>query len=280
MMEPLKLHIVSDVHLEFGKWPRALSLSAIDCDVHIFAGDIGVGLSGLRWALERCTRPVVTVMGNHEFYGRRTVDRLWREARALVAGTHVHLLENEAVTIGDVRFVGASLWTDFGLNGYLRQDQMMRDASDLMNDYARIRVGRQGRRWVPLSPRTTLLWHERSVAFLDAVLPAERVGAAADPAAVATVVVTHHAPSARSLGKGPPFSATETAYASGLEDLIVRADLWVHGHTHVRCDYLVDDGRGHATRVVSNPRGYVGIEPVRAFDPRWVIDAPLPRGVP
>jgi len=42
----MKLHILSDVHLEFGKWPRNVDVNAIDADVTILAGDIGVGLEG------------------------------------------------------------------------------------------------------------------------------------------------------------------------------------------------------------------------------------------
>ena len=43
------------------------------------------------------------------------------------------------------------------------------------------------------------------------------------------------------------------AFASNLEDVIktYRPELWIHGHTHVACDYEI-----HGTRVVCNPRGY------------------------
>ena len=48
------------------------------------------------------------------------------------------------------------------------------------------------------------------------------------------------------------------AYRSNLEDFIVarpQIKLWIHGHTHHEFDYMVGD-----TRVVCNPRGYVGYE--------------------
>jgi hypothetical protein len=51
-----------------------------------------------------------------------------------------------------------------------------------------------------------------------------------------------------------------------MDDLIGQVDLWVHGHTHNAVDYQVGQGR-----VVSNPRGYVGREPVLAFDPELVV---------
>ncbi len=101
----MRLHILSDTHIEFAALPRK-HVADVDCDAHILAGDIGVGLMGLEWALKTFTRPVIYVMGNQEFYGQRMVPRLFAKARATVAGTHVHLLENAAIVIDDVRFLG------------------------------------------------------------------------------------------------------------------------------------------------------------------------------
>ena len=48
------------------------------------------------------------------------------------------------------------------------------------------------------------------------------------------------------------------AYSSDLSEFIMdhpQIKLWTHGHTHDKFDYLVGN-----TRVVCNPRGYVGYE--------------------
>lgn len=90
----MKIHILSDIHLEFGKWRRTEDANAIDADVTVLAGDIGLGLSGLDWALT-FRRPVIYVLGSHEFYGQRPMQTLWRKARAKVQGTPVHLLDND-----------------------------------------------------------------------------------------------------------------------------------------------------------------------------------------
>lgn len=132
----MKLHILSDIHLEFGKWPKNMDIHAIDADVTILAGDIGIGLQGLEWALS-IDRPVIYVMGNHEFYGQRPMADLWRKAREKVEHTHVHLLENESVQIGNVRFLGCTLWTDFCIHGPERQHYMMNYAQQIMSDYPR-----------------------------------------------------------------------------------------------------------------------------------------------
>lgn len=43
----MKLHAISDVHLEFGKWSKRDRLDQIQADVSVLAGDIGQGLQGL-----------------------------------------------------------------------------------------------------------------------------------------------------------------------------------------------------------------------------------------
>ena len=90
----MKIHVLSDVHLEFQRWRRNWDIQTVDCDVHVLAGDIGVGLMGLEFALRHCTKPVIYVAGNHELYSQRTVSEWWRDARSKAAGTQVHLLEN------------------------------------------------------------------------------------------------------------------------------------------------------------------------------------------
>lgn len=280
----MKLHVLSDVHLEFGKWPKTVDVNAIDADVTVLAGDIGVGLQGIEWALT-IDRPVIYVMGNHEFYGQRPMEYLWRKAREKVADTHVHLLENEVCLIGDsrntgeqVRFLGASLWTDFSLLGADQQEEAMRHASRTMTDYNSIFVTRRGtalsepgfttrRQGDRLTPRKTLSFHHDSRDFLQ--LELDRTP---DPLGILdiwakTVVVTHHAPSAKSLMDQEVAGYSDAAYASDLESMIGLADLWIHGHTHVAADYRVGNGR-----VVCNPRGYVGDGVVQEFDPRFVVE--------
>jgi Icc-related predicted phosphoesterase len=59
------------------------------------------------------------------------------------------------------------------------------------------------------------------------------------------------------------------AFASTLEDVIerYRPELWIHGHTHVPCDYEI-----FGTRVICNPRGYPGESPARGFLPQLVVE--------
>jgi len=68
-----------------------------------------------------------------------------------------------------------------------------------------------------------------------------------------TIVLTHHAPSPRSLleqFRGHPSNA---AFASDLTSTIRkgRPNFWVHGHLHQAQDYMEGE-----TRVICNPLGY------------------------
>jgi Icc-related predicted phosphoesterase len=68
-----------------------------------------------------------------------------------------------------------------------------------------------------------------------------------------TMVVTHHAPSSRSVYPRYARDQLTPAFASSLEMMMngERAALWVHGHMHDSFDYEIN-----GTRVVCNPRGY------------------------
>ena len=104
----MKLHVLSDLHFEFAPF----ELPATDADVVVLAGDIDVGRRGLEVARAAGGRPVVYVAGNHEYYGH-SIPGLTGELVAATRGAGIHVLENEAVVIGGVRFLGCTLWTDF-----------------------------------------------------------------------------------------------------------------------------------------------------------------------
>jgi predicted phosphodiesterase len=247
----MRLHVLSDLHLEFGPW----SCPEVAADVVVLAGDVHTGTRGVAWAARAFAgRPVVHVAGNHEFYGQalpRHLDKL-REA---AAGTDVVFLEDEAVAIGGVRFVGCTLWTDMALRGEPHAAAL--DAELMMNDYRRIRVDPRYRR---LRAVDTVARHHASRRWLAAAL--------AEPFAGPTVVVTHHAPGARSIPARFDGHPANPAYASDLEALVCDsgAALWVHGHIHHPCDW-----RAGATRVLCNPRGYPD-QPSPAFDPELVVE--------
>ena len=84
-----------------------------------------------------------------------------------------------------------------------------------------------------------------------------------------TVVVTHHAPSSRSVHPRYARDQLTPAFASSLEMMMdgERAALWVHGHMHDSFDYEI-----YGTRVVCNPRGYAPNALNPEFRPDYAIE--------
>ena len=243
----MKLNILSDLHLGHG----GLAYPDNDADVVILAGDIARPAEAIDWALG-LSRPVIYVAGNHEYYGGSMPGRL-AELRRLSRGTAVRVLENDETVIAGVRFLGTTLWTDFELDVARGTDvtQAMHNARRGLNDFAgqiRERGIHPGERCL-FTPQDAAREHTLSRAWLH-----ERLNAPTAPAVAATVVVTHHGPSRRSMDARFQGSALNPCFYSDLPDSFFQsAALWVHGHTHSSSDYL-----HHRTRVVANPRGYVG----------------------
>jgi len=246
----MKLHVLSDLHTEFAPF----DMPETDADVLVLAGDVGVGRRGLARAREWARdRPVVYVAGNHEHY-REAVPAFTERLTAESAGSGVHFLENRAVEIGGTRFLGCTLWTDFEIFGNRLADTSA--ARMAMNDYRLIRMLPGYRRFRPDDARTLNL---RSTRWLRQML--------AEPFAGPTVVVTHHAPSLRSVKPRDRQDPVAAAYASNLEWMMDgSAALWIHGHTHFCVDYEIG-----GTRVVSNPRAYPNAA-VEGFDPARVVE--------
>ena len=113
-----------------------------DADVVVLAGDIARPREAASWALG-FDKPVLYVLGNHEFYGS-SIDGAAAELKRLCAGTHVHVLDNDEVVIDGVRFLGSTLWTDFMLFGDGgERAAAIEEAQRLMRDFSRIRVDEQ-----------------------------------------------------------------------------------------------------------------------------------------
>lgn len=247
----MKLHILSDLHLEFGAMPR--NYAPPPCDVVILAGDIGTGRSGMAWAMTTFPPdlPVIYVCGNHELYGRSFA--LYQELKAKADATpNIKFLECESVEINGVLFIGATLWTDFCL--YDDPVKAAIEAKFGMNDFRLI------------EGMSVDLWTSRNRFGREAI---ER--ALERHAGKPRVVVTHHGPSPGSIPTRFAGDAMNAAYVSRILQEMPEhlwPQLWAHGHTHDSFDYLANI----TTRVVCNPRGYVGHELNPDFKIDFVVD--------
>jgi len=261
----MRLLVLSDLHLEVWREhvPR-IDVSISRPDVVILAGDIHTKFRAPSWAVENFPGlPVVYVAGNHEFYGE-AIEKVG-EAIALECARHpnVHYLDCGEYIYEGVRFLGTTLWTDFALFSPDRKWSSMLDARTVMNDYQRIRVATAGYR--KLHPQDTARLHTAQRAWLQEKLD--------EPFAGRTVVVTHMAPSMRSVAPKYAADPVSAAFASNLDDLVAKANVWIHGHTHSSFNYEVQ-----GCRVVANPLGYLmrnGCAENEDFDPNFVVQLEL-----
>lgn len=261
----MKLGIVSDVHLEFGDWYPINQESA---DVLILSGDIMVAsdLYGTHRTerfldfLDNCKNnyaDVIYVMGNHEHYNGDFAEshKLLREA---CDSRGIHFLDNQSVKIGDVTFIGGTLWTDMNKEDSLTLYHM----KSRMNDFRIVRNsnsvvhfkdedGKHQTRVAKFSPEDAVEQHRKMLLYIRSVV-AEKHGEK-------FVVVGHHAPS--KLSTKPQYehdTIMNGGYSSDLSEFILdhpQIKVWTHGHTHHFFDYMIG-----STRIVCNPRGYVGYE--------------------
>jgi predicted phosphohydrolase len=247
----MRLHILSDLHLEFG----GITAPPTDADVIVLAGDIHLGNEGTRWARQNfCDKPVIYVLGNHEFY-RHAIPALTQQLKRESNGSQIHVLENDAIELGGWTILGCTLWTDFKARG--APEAAMQAAEGIMSDYSVIRFSSENR---PLRARDTFAIHTRSVAWLQQELTRHD--------RTRTIIVTHHAPSLRCEPIFYAKSPLSAAFASNLDDLVgdSRVPLWLHGHTHYNVDYKLG-----ATRVLTNQRGYPQ-EHCEGFDPGLIVE--------
>lgn len=232
----MRIHLISDLHMEFGREPE---LHTPDCDLVVLAGDIHGGARGVTWAAQKFGRtPVVYVPGNHEFYrGIRT--EVLHDMNVASVGTNVMVLNNRTANIDGVRFIGATLWTDYDLWG--DPEQFMQVAERGMNDHRWI-MNTDCSKFMPIDARSEhMISREYILHRLE------------EPFDGKTVVVTHHAPSMFSVHRRYKQDRLTAAFASNLDTLIsmYQPVLWLHGHMHDACDYNIG-----MTNVVCNPMGY------------------------
>lgn len=257
----MRIQILSDLHLEFG---GQVPPPAPGADAVVLAGDLAPADRGLiaiaadAWA---AAGHVVFVPGNHEYYGM-DIPAAQRGLAVDCARWGVTLLDPGAATLSGVRFIGATLWTDFLLDGQHREVAAHAAVGGMLNDF-RGQIGSADRPGRDFTTWEAAARHRRERAFIEAQLEAAR------EAGLETVVVTHHAPSPKSVHPRYAGHVLNTGFASDLEEIMLRWQpaLWIHGHVHDSVDARV--GR---TRILANPFGYRRREENPAFRHDLVVE--------
>jgi 3',5'-cyclic AMP phosphodiesterase CpdA len=281
----VRVAVLSDQHIDIAHnaWRNP---PALDADMLVVVGDTANPMTkGLPWIAEMSRANVahtIYVPGNHDFYcgiaGSGEEDTFYQDqmsrGRILADSLGITLLQNDSVEIGGVRWVGATMWSDFSIlpRGMTVRDAMSQSQKgwyeggwrnyerDYHNDFRAIRCGGPGSK-NRFTPSQMLTLHRESKAFFESVLTTPFDGD--------TVAITHMAP-AQSVEPGTH------SWLYGWSDLqhLMHGPLapkfWLHGHVHNSFDYMIGD-----TRIVCNPRGYPAPGGAREnpnFDPYLTIE--------
>lgn len=256
----MKIKYVSDIHLEFSRFPVLEDHKEFDAkseDILLVAGDtiLSVGLKEKRtdrtaevmqWRFEEFLKEaskfkaVYMIAGNHEAYGYGDIStnkELIQDFINRKGFTNVKFLEKERIPLTEkTDLLATTLWFDGGK----RNPNFMYFVNDGMNDF---RVCNY--KGNPFTVYNAVDLFEESVDWLKK----ELIDTSKD-----YVVMTHHCPSHSSIDpnfKGDPLNY---GYASDLDDFILshqHITHWIHGHTHYNVDYKIGK-----TKILGHMRGY------------------------
>lgn len=243
----MKLRIISDIHCDVNE--KCNDNYDFENDFIICCGDIsGDRFTTEKWIKKNIKRGII-VAGNHLGYNFVTgadEDSLNSSIKYLqekFSQEPIWFLENQVVKMEDIIFVGCTLFTDFNL--YNKTFNAMMVAARSLNDFRYVHV-LKNKKVKTITPQDQLDIHIKSKKFIESVCkknPNKKI-----------VVITHHAPSLKSVPSQYKDDILSAAFASNLEDIIQKYDnlkLWCHGHMHQNCDYILN-----GTRIICNPRGY------------------------
>lgn len=237
----MKFRLVSDIHQEFflhakGQdfWtPEPLPDDKDTC--LIIAGDYTLAkYDTTKYLLEDLSKQfhtVAYVLGNHEYWKGFLHGAAQKLRDIAEPFDNVHILEDDVLLLEDTMVVGCTLWSDIETK-----------AAAFMYDYRAVRFSKDYTRKINMMD--TLTVHHNSVEFIKNMLTAFPH--------YKRVVVTHFAPSEKSVDDCYAGSDYNSGYFTDLEYLAEIADVWCHGHMHNSSDYMIGD-----CRVLCNPRGYL-----------------------
>jgi len=227
-----KLHLMSDLHLEFHRDRGQNFLHGLrpeGVDIVVLAGDIcaGESIAKVLRDFSQMYPQVVYCPGNHEFYGNSPKKVQEVMDRASEKYDNVHILSpGKEVKLYGKRFIGAT--------GWFPQDDFTSEMRRELSDFKYIKD------YEPWVYEQCEAWRKFYTEY----------GKAGD------IVIMHHLPchgSIHPMFTNDPFNAF---FLNDISELIEKnkPDYVFHGHTHFSFDYMFND----YTRIVARPFGYPG----------------------
>lgn len=232
---------------------RLHALTAIECDLLVVPGGLGDIVAGVA-ELSKIGKPVIYVPGVEESLGR-DIGNVASAGREAACGTRVHVLDREAVVLDGIRIIGATLWTSPEQAGIAPSEWFVATAEELSGirsgdwwcDASNVEMANAiclANDWtVPtkatgaadgVHPIVTMVENRRAMTWLSAELAKEFAGP--------TIVATHHAPA-----RTRPWSGNPEECGRRIRSLLrhhrYSVDVWLHGHSHVPKDTVVEGVR-------------------------------------
>lgn len=254
----VRIQLISDLHLEhrqdISNVPNMLEPCA---DVLALVGDIGSPYDPklaafIEWAAARWPT-VLYVPGNHEYYSqhRHTMTEIDHELNRICSKhPNVKLLINRCTDVGDVTFIGSTLWSWI-------PEEKTAYIQNYLNDFRLIYTDRG-----LLTPADVRALYGGNVDFIQHSIKA------AHERKRTVVVLTHHAPSLHETS-APEHTGKDSCYgfASSLSCLHdpTAIRLWCAGHTHHNFHH-----KKEGYELISNQVGYS--RPIKGYQRDFIIE--------
>lgn len=261
----MKIRIVSDLHTDINKYILSKEQFGFlredvirDTDVLCICGDLSGSYDDARRTIDKIHSEVLAsdpstyvlfTMGNHESYASKEEDlgrneianKLHQEYR----DSGLYFLEGDWININSTIFMGACLHTCFAYSEY-----SIRTATKCINDF-KYNYMRKGDNLVRVTPSDYSCNYANTLRNFERTLEEFKE--------CQFVILTHFAPSYKSIHKDYRDSAINDFYCSDLEGFIERhpnIKVWAHGHVHDRFNYKIGE-----TEILCSPYGYYGYDP-------------------
>jgi len=208
------------------------------------------------------------IPGNHEYYSIDPDDivpfyEIDEKLFQLEKITRVELLIRKKIELPEITLLGTTLWSSLDLTKI--------DAIQVcLNDFNKIYLtgcdlfGKKN-----IEPIQYLEWYHRDVKWLQSQL--ESLNKDDHITSKPVWVLTHHLPSFKCIDpKYKNSSHINSCFASNLDYLVEKTDVWLFGHSHTNISIEIEN-----TIVMSNPLGYPFERSECGFDPARFV--PLPK---
>jgi Icc-related predicted phosphoesterase len=207
-------------------------------------------------------KEVIMVCGNHEYWGSDLISmplEYNKKIKELNGGTNpknFRILDCSEFIIGDVVFIGATLWTDFNKHNEYSMSNADKENNDYKNIYKNDKLEL-------IDPEFIYNLHKTHLEYIDSRCEfwenKKRI-----------VVITHHAPLEDSIHDNFKGHIGNAYYYTDMSNLLInrKIDIYCHGHVHQSFDYFK-----YGTRIICNPRGYhtKTIQEYKNFFPKFQV---------